>query len=211
MCEHGNTTQVRIAESAIVVVDSCIVQVVQALNASGLRTVASCCGHGHRPGNIALADGRELIIAPDHATARQVDAAFPNIHGEPRDQEGLSHEEAHADHPRGSTPVRRPRSVRGSCEGMDGSRQAPRLAPEDAGRGPADDAGSSSGARPYDRVAEQATARGRCRYCGRVLGSTTVIPCFVCDLREAYLDAAALAEGKRERIPVPHNEGDTDG
>lgn len=51
-----------------------IVGLVRALNAGGIRTVASCSGHGHRPGSIALADGRELIIAPDYETARKVDA-----------------------------------------------------------------------------------------------------------------------------------------
>ena len=42
-----------------------IADLVSALNAGGVPTVASCSGHGERPGNIALADGRELIIAKD--------------------------------------------------------------------------------------------------------------------------------------------------
>jgi len=55
-------------------IDSCIAGIVRALNEIGITPVASCCGHGRRPGNIALADGRELIIAPDFETAREVEA-----------------------------------------------------------------------------------------------------------------------------------------
>lgn len=92
MCEWGNTKQVLIFLPARFSratqdrwawkpVDACIAPIVQALNNAGLGTVASCCGHGTRPGNIALADGRELIIAPDYDTARRVDGAFPGISG----------------------------------------------------------------------------------------------------------------------------------
>jgi hypothetical protein len=43
-------------------IDWCIHQIVAALNAGGIETVASCCGHGKIDGNIILADGRMLII-----------------------------------------------------------------------------------------------------------------------------------------------------
>jgi hypothetical protein len=59
-------------------VDSCIASLVRSLNESGFTTLASCCGHGRRPGNIALIDGRELVIAKDFAEARSIDAIFPN-------------------------------------------------------------------------------------------------------------------------------------
>lgn len=49
--------------------DNCIASLIKALNDSGIETVASCCGHG-KSGNIALRDGRELIIAKDYKTAR---------------------------------------------------------------------------------------------------------------------------------------------
>lgn len=87
MCKHDiPATQVRLAVPRSdgrthAPVDPCIAPLVQALNDAGIATVASCCGHGHRPGNIALADGRELIVAADYETARAVDAAFPDIHG----------------------------------------------------------------------------------------------------------------------------------
>lgn len=53
-----------------------IVDLVRALNDAGLRTVASCSGHGERPGNIALADGRELFIAPAFDEARRIEVAI---------------------------------------------------------------------------------------------------------------------------------------
>ncbi len=79
MCNHENR------EAAMVIVDPgtperngrdgvwcdpCLEPIVRALNEGGVRTVASCCGHGRSHGNIALADGRELIIMPDFDSAR---------------------------------------------------------------------------------------------------------------------------------------------
>lgn len=58
-------------------VDESIAPIVWALNAVGAETIASCSGHGHRPGNIALRDGREIIIARDFEEARRIDALFP--------------------------------------------------------------------------------------------------------------------------------------
>ena len=45
-------------------IDWCIHQIVAALNAGNIPTVASCCGHGNTKGNIILEDGRTLIIQP---------------------------------------------------------------------------------------------------------------------------------------------------
>jgi hypothetical protein len=78
MCQQGKTEVVVITGQPCDV-DQCIAPLVRALNAAGIATVASCCGHGKRPGNIALADGRELIIALDWKTGRAVDRAFPPI------------------------------------------------------------------------------------------------------------------------------------
>ena len=43
-------------------IDWCIHQIVAALNAGNIPTVASCCGHGNTKGNIILEDGAN----PDH-------------------------------------------------------------------------------------------------------------------------------------------------
>lgn len=43
-------------------IDYCIHQIVAALNAGGIPTVASCCGHEKLIGRIDLADGRVLAI-----------------------------------------------------------------------------------------------------------------------------------------------------
>lgn len=90
MCEWGTDTILEVVVPARLSstgqerrkrasIDSCIAPLVNALNGAEILTVASCCGHFKRPGNIALADGRELIVAPDYETARQVDKAFPPI------------------------------------------------------------------------------------------------------------------------------------
>lgn len=63
-----------------------IVDLVKALNDAGISTVASCSGHGHRPGSIILKDGRELIIAKDFDEARKIDDLFPvDINGHHRE------------------------------------------------------------------------------------------------------------------------------
>ena len=43
-------------------IDYCIHHIVAALNAAGINTVASCCGHEKMKGNIILEDGRVLLI-----------------------------------------------------------------------------------------------------------------------------------------------------
>ena len=60
-------------------VDSCIANKVIALNAAGLKTRASCCGHGRRPGNVALEDGREIFIISNFEEARKLDKLWPPL------------------------------------------------------------------------------------------------------------------------------------
>lgn len=43
-------------------VDRCIAPLVRALQDGGIDMLGSCCGHGHSPGQIVLADGRRLVI-----------------------------------------------------------------------------------------------------------------------------------------------------
>lgn len=82
MCEYGTTYELPI-EGKLVTVDACLAPLIAALNLGGYPTVASCCGHGHRPGNIALKDGRELCILPDYETGRRMDRTFGlDIHGQ---------------------------------------------------------------------------------------------------------------------------------
>ena len=70
MCERGNKTVLEYGNKKYDV-DNCIVPLVKALNDAGVETVASCGGHGRQYGNIALADGRELLIVPDYAAGRK--------------------------------------------------------------------------------------------------------------------------------------------
>jgi hypothetical protein len=74
MCDHSNDPGGR--EAAMVTVregvwcDPCLAPLVLALNDNGFPTVASCCGHGTQPANVALADGRQVFVAdPEWAEA----------------------------------------------------------------------------------------------------------------------------------------------
>lgn len=66
MCDHSPNR-----EAAMVVVqegiwcDPCLEPLIRALNDGGLPTVASCCGHGHYSGWVALTDGRYLSLHAD--------------------------------------------------------------------------------------------------------------------------------------------------
>jgi hypothetical protein len=93
MCEWGDTVKMQLVIPArlshsvkayrkVVDVDRCIAPLVKALNDAGIRTVASCCGHGKGMGNIALADGRELEICPDFEAARRIDVMWDHLKGE---------------------------------------------------------------------------------------------------------------------------------
>jgi len=73
MCEWGQTRLIRVhvpaylsstgrARWAYKPIDWCISDIVAALTRAGIRTQASCCGHGRIPGWIGLEDGRELWI-----------------------------------------------------------------------------------------------------------------------------------------------------
>lgn len=47
-------------------IDACIAPIVQAMNAAGIPTSESCCGHGTEKGVIFLQDGRTLCIEEPH-------------------------------------------------------------------------------------------------------------------------------------------------
>lgn len=44
-------------------IDSCIAEIVDALNKAGIYTSGSCCAHGKGVGFISLHDGRQLFVA----------------------------------------------------------------------------------------------------------------------------------------------------
>lgn len=73
MCEWGTYQDVLVkvpahlsctgqAERKVKKVDSCIADIVRALQEGGIDMCASCCGHGKTSGTIRLADGRTLVI-----------------------------------------------------------------------------------------------------------------------------------------------------
>jgi hypothetical protein len=74
---NGQAVELLEIGGRIVEVDAEIAPLVRALNAAGLETVASCSGHGYRPADIVLRDGREIIVARDFGEARRINALFP--------------------------------------------------------------------------------------------------------------------------------------
>lgn len=61
--------------------DKEIAHIVKALNDAGIKTVASCSGHGMRPCSIILENGTELIITTQEQ-ARELDGLWWDINGE---------------------------------------------------------------------------------------------------------------------------------
>ena len=83
--------------------DPCLATIVSAMNARGIRTLASCCGHGKNDPSIALADGRWLVItnAPPVAYVHRAPAKAPNAWKCPHCGErafGIGHECPPAEH-----------------------------------------------------------------------------------------------------------------
>ena len=67
-------------------IDECIKPIVDALNKNGVKTIASCCGHGFRNGIISLKDGRQLSIFPNHKSWKEFDKTqLTDINGQIRD------------------------------------------------------------------------------------------------------------------------------
>ncbi len=53
-------------------IDWCIARLVAALNAAGIRTTASCCGHEVSPGMVLLDDDRVIAVFESREAARMV-------------------------------------------------------------------------------------------------------------------------------------------
>lgn len=66
-------------------IDWCIHHIVAALNAGGIRTTDSCCGHKKMPGYIALEDGRVLAIYESREDARMNDNLESKLNNRPPD------------------------------------------------------------------------------------------------------------------------------
>lgn len=68
MCKFSQRERAMVEVRPGVHCDPCLAPLVRALYENGFPTVASCCGHGKQPANVALADGRQVFVAdPDWA------------------------------------------------------------------------------------------------------------------------------------------------
>lgn len=68
MCDFANREQAMVVVRPGVHCDPCLVPLVRALYENGFPPVASCCGHGKQPANVALADGRQVFVADSEWT-----------------------------------------------------------------------------------------------------------------------------------------------
>lgn len=89
MCKWGTNTVVMI-DGKPRNIDSCIAPLVSALNAGGIRTVASCCGHGRLPGNIIIEGDvfLTLLTREQSLAVSELVGGGCNIHGEKKREVG---------------------------------------------------------------------------------------------------------------------------
>ncbi len=107
MCQHGDTVPLDLFtpggwaggvywpdRQRVVPVDRCIADLVAALQAGGIVTTNSCCGHAARVGSILLADGRELLVVREHVTTHlarpEAQAAVERLRAAVRERPGRS-------------------------------------------------------------------------------------------------------------------------
>ena len=65
-------------------IDEDIAPIVDALNAAGIETVASCCGHTFQPSSVTIKHNgvmKELRLFT-YEQARRIDSFFPDVNGE---------------------------------------------------------------------------------------------------------------------------------
>lgn len=66
MCNYADRENSMVVLDPGVWCDPCLAALIRALNAAGLSTASSCCGHGDYPAWVMLDDGRDIVIYPSH-------------------------------------------------------------------------------------------------------------------------------------------------
>lgn len=61
MGDHTHTVPMPIGGRSVDI-DFCIADIVAALNAANIKTIASCCGHNKQSASIVLDDGRSMTL-----------------------------------------------------------------------------------------------------------------------------------------------------
>ena len=83
MCQWGNDALVNLCEPTpvqgrtTIKVDSCIAPLVQILNDYGVKTIASCCGHGKVEYSRIIIDARSVQILPKEDGSLHVHLIMP--------------------------------------------------------------------------------------------------------------------------------------
>lgn len=83
MCDHAPNREAAMTRLAPGVwCDPCIAPLIDGLNAGGITTVASCCGHGRRPASVVLDDGNVMLVM-SRAEHDRIGGLWPGINDEP--------------------------------------------------------------------------------------------------------------------------------
>ena len=83
MCQWGTDTLVDLCAPTpvqgrtIIKVDSCIAPLVQMLNDYGIKTTASCCGHGKVEHSGIILDGRNVRVLPRDDGSMRIHLVMP--------------------------------------------------------------------------------------------------------------------------------------
>ena len=86
MCKWGTDTEVTLCEPTpvqgrtTIKVDSCIAPLVQMLNDYGIKTIASCCGHGKVEHSRIILDARSVQILPRDDGSQSVHLVMAYMH-----------------------------------------------------------------------------------------------------------------------------------
>lgn len=75
--------------------DPGVVDLVAALNGSGIATVWSCDGHGHRPATVGLKDGRQLLVLESLDALASISHLWPDINGNRSQPEPIGYANLH--------------------------------------------------------------------------------------------------------------------
>lgn len=59
---YAHTVPMCVNRSHVVEIDYCVARLVAALEAGGLRSIASCCGHGKMPPTVLLEDRTYVVL-----------------------------------------------------------------------------------------------------------------------------------------------------
>ncbi len=59
MCKWGTDTKIKLYSGKVIKIDSCLKEIIEAMDKFGVKTVGCCCGHGKSRGSIMIDNERK--------------------------------------------------------------------------------------------------------------------------------------------------------